>query len=323
MIYVILISVYTYILVKIILSYSSKSSNVNRWLSPRLTLIEFFLFGIVIAYLFHHYYFQQSDFEYFIIPAQLIWITFIACLFLLGIGLGFKFMLGLMNNFIPDNQQINFAENKKVYEIFAQIWVNLGILMIFFSYSLMEISRPTEELTSVLNTVAIYTLSAALGIINFLVHRKIHSLVQKFTTVSMIIISICLSLFVYETRSDFSATLPVTISFIIFNSTFFLSLLIASRFIKEKTVIEEDILIPNHNYNSYIPQEIPPSEEKPMINFANECKIKLPPTENIQKEKPQNISIPKSHEDKLEKPEIRVRISGNTSNISLRSLRLN
>src|SRR5689334_8545344 len=139
MIYIILISLYSYLVIKAFLTITAQGKDLTKKLGPKASIIEFFIIALAISYLFSYYFFQKTEFESFIIPANYIWIAFIASIFLLGIGVGVRFILSLMNN-LNDEQNSPFTRNQEIYEVFSGIWVNTSILIIFFIYSLMEIS---------------------------------------------------------------------------------------------------------------------------------------------------------------------------------------
>ncbi len=230
MIYIILVCLYSYLILKVLLSVVPKGREIAKAFGLRISIIEFFVIAIVIAYLFNYYYLQQSEFKNFIVPVEVIWISFASSIFLFGIAIGARFILNIVENFIPVDKEVTFIQNKKVYDIFTLIWLNLSILMIFFSYSLMEISRPFERITDEVHVYTILGLSSLLGILFYFLHKEIHSLVKKITVGVMLLMCICLVLFTYESRINFLSNLPFTTSFITFNIAFLISLLVISAF---------------------------------------------------------------------------------------------
>jgi hypothetical protein len=229
MIYIILISFYTYLVIRTILTITKRGQLLVQKIGPKITILEFFIIALIVSYLFSYYYFQETEFQNFIIPANLIWMTFTASILLLGIGVGVRFILNVMENYLKDTEQISFKRNKEVYEFFSQVWVNVSMLMILFAYALMEISKPIERITSNLNIISIYGLGLLLGILFYFSHRNVTPMVKRATVISMIFISGSLSLFIWQSQVDFIQNLPVTTSFIVFSISFFLTLLIATR----------------------------------------------------------------------------------------------
>lgn len=226
MIYIILVCLYAYLIIKVLFGIVPKAKELTKKVGPKLSIIEFFVIAIVLSYLFNYYYLQNSEFKNFIVPVDIIWLCFASSILLFGIAVGSRFILNLLENFIPNGLEANFARNKEVYDVFTLIWLDLSILMIFFSYSMMEISRPIERIDSLQNIEIVLGLSSLLGILFFFMHKEINALVKKVTVIGMALISICLVLFIYESRIDFLTYMPFTSSFIVFNITFFISLLV-------------------------------------------------------------------------------------------------
>lgn len=188
-----------------------------------LKLIELVLVVGSIAYLFNYYYFQQSEFKNFIVSSEVIWISFIVSAMLFGIGAGARFILSFVDNFIPTSAELQFKKTKEVYDVFSKIWVNITLIAIFFIYSLMEVSKPIENLSDFRQMIAVYSLSALLGIIFAIFHKQDQIFVQRITMIAMIVVSVCLGLFIFETGAKFLTALPVSTSFVFFNGFFLLA----------------------------------------------------------------------------------------------------
>lgn len=250
MIYLILICLYTYLIVRLLLTITSKGRDISKKLGPKISIIEIFIIAIVISYLFSYYYFQESQFENFIIPSNIIWIVFIASVLLLGIGIGARFILNLMSTFINENDQTPFYRNIEIYEVFSSIWVNISILIIFFSFALMEISKPVSRISTIYEQSLVYGLSFVLGLLFFFMHKAIHFFVQRITLISMILICLCLCLFIFESKIDFINILPVTTSFLVFNISFFGIFLYKRKFSPKELEISEEEIISNPNQNN-------------------------------------------------------------------------
>jgi hypothetical protein len=227
MIYIILLCLYFYLIIKALLSLLPRDNSLINSLSPKVALFEYFLIAIQIGYLFNYYYLQTSEFSEFIIGTEFIWLSFVSSILLFGIAIGSKFMLNIYHKVIPEHTEIFFEQNKQVYEVFAAIWLNLSTLMIFFSFSLMELSRPVSRVeVSTQNIYFILGLSGFLGFLFYFFHKGMHQLVRKITVFGMFLILFCLVLFTYESRTDFMANLPFTLSFIVFLILFLTALIL-------------------------------------------------------------------------------------------------
>jgi len=280
MIYIILICLYSYLIIRLLLSLTERGKSISKKIGPKVSIIEIFIIALVISYLFSYYYFEQTEFENFIIPPNLIWIAFTSSIFLLGIGLGVRFILGLLESFIQDPNELHFGRNKEIYEVFSGVWVNMSFLIIFFTYALMEISKPIERISDTVNLIIVYSLSFVLGFLFYLLHNQIHFIVKKATILTMVVISLCLSLFIFETRVDFIKMLPLTTSFIIFNISFFITLLVRIKMRpQELREIEEEFLIDETNPIQPLKSNI---RSDIVLNFGNTSILTKPETPSIQ-----------------------------------------
>lgn len=269
MIYFILLCLYIYLLIKVISALFPRVRDLTKTFGLKISIIEFFIIALVLAYLFNYYYLQTTEYKNFIVPTQLIWISFASSILLFGIAIGAKLVLNLVASFVNIDQEITFDRNRALYDTFTSVWLNLSILMIFFSYSLMEISRPIDRINSLENALSIFILSTILGIAFFFMNKGIHPLVQRLTVLGMALVSICLILFTYESKVNFATNLPFTTSFICFNIAFFLSMAVhvilgfkfqkinlKSPFKRIKTSQDDEIMaseqVESFNYNEEI-----------------------------------------------------------------------
>lgn len=291
MVYIILICLYTYLIVRLLLSITPKGKDITKKLGPKISIIEIFIIAIVVSYLFSYYFFQESQFENFIVPASLIWIGFTSSVLLLGIGIGVRFILDLMSSFINEKDKTPFTRNKEVYEVFSQVWVNISVLVIFFNYALMEISKPVARLSGIREMGLVYALSFILGFLYFFLHKNIHFFVRKVTIVSMIVISLCISLFIYESKIDFLSILPVTSSFIFFNISFFTTLLFAKKYYPNEFIELEETMEPEVKSKESIAKPKSKKEVKPktdlILNFGNTTIFSSSQSQAIKISKPE------------------------------------
>ena len=287
MVYIILICLYTYLIVRLFLTITTTGKDIYKKLGPKVSIIEIFIMSIVVSYLFSYYYFQESQFENFIIPANLIWIAFTASILLLGIGIGVRFILDLMSKYITEKEETAFSRNKEVYEVFSQVWVNISVMVIFFTYALMEISKPVTRISSMNEMIPVYSLSFVLGFLFFFLYKDLHFFVRKVTTVAMIAISLCLSLFIYESRLDFFSILPITSSFLFFNISFFTTLIFSKRFYP-KEFIEMD-----QSIGIEIP-ELPHSQAAQTKYAKNDLILNFGNTSIFTRNEKQAVKLPNS-----------------------------
>jgi hypothetical protein len=250
-----------------LLTISAIGRDISKKLGPKISIIEIFIIAIVISYLFSYYYFQESLFENFIIPSGIIWIVFVASVLLLGIGIGARFILNLMSTFINEKDQTPFFRNIEIYEVFSGIWMNMSILIIFFTYALMEISKPVARISTLYEQGLVYGLSLILGFLFFFLHKQIHFFVQRITLIAMLLICFCLGLFIFESRIEFLSFLPVTTSFIVFNISFFAIFLYKKKFSPKELEITDDEII---SYpNQFQTQNSQTSKPEISLNFGN------------------------------------------------------
>ena len=311
MIYVILVCLYAYLILKVLFSLVPKGRELAKKVGPKLSIIEFFIIALVLSYLFNYYYLQTSEFKSFIVPVEVIWLSFASSILLFGIAVGARFILNLVENFIPNSSVAVFSKNKEIYDVFTLIWLNLSTLMIFFSYCLMEISRPIERIDNLQNALIILGLSSLLGLLFYFLHKEINFLVKRITVIGMALMSVCLVLFIYQSRTEFITNMPFTTSFIVFNITFFVSLIVNTAFnwrrnnglkvnfekkdiAAKENLVQEEISSNQQIFNSY-------QETKVEVNYVNNSNLLYAKSEEIQfiNSKPNNSSRIELGEEKI------------------------
>lgn len=227
MVFMILVCFYSYLTIRLLLTRKKGEIHVIPKVDSRLYIFDFFITAFFISYLFYYYIFniEQSEFANLIIPLDFIWTAFTASLFLLGIGLGVKFMLSLLTSLIKDPNEIIFDRNKEMYQIFSDLWINVCFLVITFTYTIIEISKPTDRVSDTFNIIIVYSLSFILGALYVEIYEQYHIFVKKVFFATILITSLCLGLFIYESEIDYLKALPITTSFLVFNTSFFISLI--------------------------------------------------------------------------------------------------
>lgn len=216
MVYIILTGLYTYVVLKTGLQYLTKRRPLKFLNSYRIRVVEVIFFALILGYTFDFLYFKQNSFNDFIVSRTLLWISFVACTLMLGIGVGIRFAIETLQSVLVQGNDKIFQQSKKIHDVFSQIWINLSVAFLFFIYCIMEISKADDSPMNSYELIVIYCLTIIFSVIYALQHRTQHKLLQKSSIFIFIMLGICLITFILESNINFIHHLPISTSYFLF-----------------------------------------------------------------------------------------------------------
>lgn len=221
MFYILLTFVLIYLIVRLLLGFLNLQKNLNIRYGIVVSVFEVLLFSLAVSFLFNLYFFTESEFTKFVINETYLWLIFVTSLIAFGIGFGLNFGLDIFKHFIAETGVNVFERATHVYQTISILWIYMGTLMIFFSFSILEISKPVGSTAEIkIEYYLIYFLAMILGLLASLISYKETLFIKRISVVLIIFISISIIWFTFESGLNIVSQAPLTSSFLIFSTSF-------------------------------------------------------------------------------------------------------
>jgi hypothetical protein len=198
---------------------------------------------------------------------------FVTSLTAFGVGFGLNFGLSIFKDFLINHQASAFEHATEVYYKISKLWVYAGLILIFFTFAILEISKPIETSDSLKGEyILIYFISMILSLIFSLINYKEDQFIKRTSVITIFIISLSLLWLIIESKLNIVLKSPLTTSLLIFNTTYIFMASISKGFFNLKT----KEISQTREYNYFI--------ENKEVNFNNtstsEINLKISENEN-------------------------------------------
>ncbi|MFW5720216.1 MAG: hypothetical protein ACOCXT_04290, partial [Candidatus Dojkabacteria bacterium] len=127
-------------------------------------LLEFIGFAVFIGLLFNNIIDSTSvNTSDFVISKPIVLVSLVATIISLGIGLGMKYASEMFEKYYPITEDNQLKPMNFINKVYAQLWIHISFLSLFFLFALMEVSRERVEIPMGVE-ILMYSASLATGV---------------------------------------------------------------------------------------------------------------------------------------------------------------
>lgn len=217
MIYLFTASLYLYLLIKTSCILFFPSKRLSRYIKKNITLREVLLYTIFMLAVFFIFLNKSSAGNNLIISKNLIFTVFTGSIFILGLGVGMRFVLA----HIPHSNELNETaiDIQSLYMVYSKFWLFIGLVCVAFTVALVEISS-LGIYTSRSIILILYLFSMLAGIFCGILNSKESKRTGLICFVSLTLIGIAILSLMIESSFINFYNVPFSISILIFITIF-------------------------------------------------------------------------------------------------------